>query len=222
MIKITAFRWVPPFAQGLVRDLRVRWVLEELGLPYETRLIGLEDRDSPAYRCQQPFGQVPLYEEQEESGETLTLFESGAIVMVLAERSEILLPAEPAARAKAIQWMFAALNSIEPHVVNLALASSFYANEEWAKLRTPSLRELVEKKLDALGSRIGDRLWLEGSFTAGDLLMVTVLRILRDTDLLDTHATLKAYRARGEARPAFQRALKAQMEPFPHHAPTGL
>lgn len=222
MIRVTAFRWVPPFAQGLVRDLRVRWALEELGLPYETRLIGLEDRDLPAYRCEQPFGQVPYYEEDQADGGTLCLFESGAIVLHLAERSDILLPTEPAARAKAIQWMFAALNSIEPHVVNLALASSVYANEEWAKLRRPSLRELVEKKLDALGSRIGDREWLEGRFTAGDLLMVTVLRILRDTDLLDTHATLKAYRARGEARPAFQRALAAQMEPFPHHAPKGL
>ncbi len=221
MIRVTAFRWVPPFAQGLVRDLRVRWALEELGLPYETRLIGMEDRDSVDYRRRQPFGQVPCFEEDQPDGKTLCLFESGAIVLHLAERSDALLPTDAAARAKAIQWMFAALNSIEPHVVNLALASSFYANEEWAKLRRPSLHELVAKKLDALGSRIGDHEWLEGRFTAGDLLMVTVLRILRDTDLLDTHATLKAYRARGEARPAFQRALAAQMEPFPRHVPKG-
>jgi glutathione S-transferase len=221
MIKVTAFRWVPPFAQGLVRDLRVRWALEELGLPYETKLIGFEDRDTPAYRCIQPFGQVPVYDEEEEGKAPLTLFESGAIVLHLAERSDLLLPADPAGRAKAIQWMFAAVNSIEPHVVNYVLASSFYANEEWAKLRRPSLRELVEKKLDALIARMGERDWLEGEFTAGDLMMVSVLRILRDTDLLERRWSLKTYCQRGEARPAFQRALAAQMEPFAKNGPPG-
>jgi glutathione S-transferase len=222
MIKVTAFRWVPPFAQGLVRDLRVRWALEELGLPYETRLIGFEDRDTPAYRRIQPFGQVPVYEEEEEGKEPLTLFESGAIVLHVAGRSDRLLPADPAGRAKAIQWMFAAVNSVEPHVVNYALATNFYANEEWAKLRGPSLRELVEKKLDALIARIGEREWLEGDFTAGDLMMVSVLRILRDTDLLERRWSLETYCRRGEARPAFQRALAAQMEPFAKNAPPGL
>jgi glutathione S-transferase len=219
MITVTAFRWVPPFAQGLVRDLRVRWALEELGLPYETRLIGFEDRDTPEYRRVQPFGQVPVYEEKDEGGEALTLFESGAILLHLAERSDLLLPADAAGRARATQWLFAALNSVEPHAVNYLLATSFYANEEWAKLRAPALRELVEKKLDALNARLGEREWLEGQFTAGDLMMVTVLRILRDTDLLDRRATLKAYRERGEARPAFRRALAAQMEPFAKNAP---
>jgi glutathione S-transferase len=219
MITVTAFRWVPPFAQGLVRDLRVRWALEELGLPYETKLIGFEDRDTPEYRHIQPFGQVPVYEEEGESGEDLTLFESGAILLHIAARSELLLPAEPAGRAKAVQWTFAALNSIEPHLINYFLATGVYANEEWAKLRAPALRELAEKKLDALNARIGEREWLEDRFTAGDLMMVTVLRILRDTDLLEKRWTLKSYRERGEARPAFQRALAAQMEPFAKNAP---
>jgi glutathione S-transferase len=219
MITVTAYRWVPPFAQGLVRDLRVRWALEEMGLSYETKLIGFDDRDTPAFRRIQPFGQVPVYEEQNESGETLTLFESGAIVLHIAGRSDKLLPADPVARAKATQWMFAALNSLEPHIVNYALATSFYANEQWSKLRQPSLRELVEKKLDALCARIGEREWLEGEFTAGDLLMVTVLRVLRDTDLLESRWTLDTYCKRAEARPAFQRALAAQMAPFGKNAP---
>jgi glutathione S-transferase len=221
MITVTAYRWVPPFAQGIVRDLRVRWALEELGLPYETKLIGFDDRDTPGFRRIQPFGQVPVYEEAEEGAAPLVLFESGAIVLHIAERSNLLLPADPAARARAIQWVFAALNSIEPHVVNYALAASFYANEEWAKLRRPSLRELVEKKLDALIARIGEREWLEGEFTAGDLMMVTVLRTLRDTDLLEQRWSLKTYCRRGEARPAFQRALAAQMEPFARNGPPG-
>jgi glutathione S-transferase len=217
MITVTAFRWVPPFAQGLVRDLRVRWALEETGQPYETRLIGFEDRDTPEYRRIQPFGQVPVYEEDGEE----PLFESGAILLHIAGRSDLLLPADPAARDKAVQWIFAALNSVEPHVQNYALAMSLYADEEWSKLRRPALRELLEKKLDAVAGRLGDRDWLEGAFTAGDLMMVTVLRILRSTDLIGGRPALQAYCARGEARPAFQRALAAQMAPFAENAPAG-
>jgi glutathione S-transferase len=220
MIRVTAFRWVPPFAQGLVRDLRVRWALEEAGLPYETRLIGFEDRDTPEHRARQPFGQVPAYEEEGETGaDTLELFESGAIVLHIAERSAALLPSDPAARARAVQWMFAALNSIEPHVQAFGLIAGFFKNEECAKLRRPSAQEMAEKRLDELAARLGEREWLDGQFTAGDLLMVSVLRILRETDLVSGRPTLAAYQARGDARPAFQRALAAQLAPFAENAP---
>ena len=218
-IRVSAFRWVPPFARGLVRDLRVRWALEEAGLPYEVRLIGPPDQGSDEYRRLQPFGQVPAYEEEGPDGARLELFESGAIVLHIAERSAALLPADPTERTRAIAWMFAALNSIEPHVQNLAAIDLFYADQEWAKLRRPGAVEMVEKRLADLEARLGDSEWLEGSFTAGDLLMVTVLRILRHTDLLAARPRLDAYRERGEARPAFRRALDAQMQVFEENAP---
>ena len=218
MIRVTAFRWVPPPAQGLVKDLRVRWALEELSLPYETRLIGMEDRDSPDYARLQPFGQVPVYEEVGENGQTLTLFESGAILQHIGERWG-LLPAELAARAEAIQWLFAALSSIEPWVQMYALAVGIFKDEDWAKLQRPWIQDLAEKRLDQLAARLGDREWLGDGFTVADVLMVTVLRILRSTDLLDSRPTLKAYRARGEARPAFQRALAAQLAVFAENEP---
>ena len=219
MIRVTAFRWVPPFAQGLVRDLRVRWALEEAGLPYETRLIGFEDRDTPEHRARQPFGQVPVYEEQEGDGPPFTLFESGAIVLHIAERSGSLLPRDPAARTRAIQWMFAALNSIEPHLQAFGFVAGPYKDEQWAKLRLPSAREMAEKRLDELAARLGEREWLEEEFTAADLLMVSVLRILRSSDLVASRPSLAAYQARGEARPAFERALAAQLAPFAENAP---
>ncbi|MDB5693939.1 MAG: glutathione S-transferase family protein [Alphaproteobacteria bacterium] len=219
MIRVSAFRWVPPFAQGLVRDLRVRWALEEAGLAYETLLIGFEDRGTPDYRALQPFGQVPAFEEEDEGGDRLALFESGAIVLHIAERSEVLLPRDPAARARAIPWMFAALNSIEQHVQAFALVAGFLKDEEWAKLRRPSAQEMAEKRLDELAARLGEREWLDDRFTAGDLLMTSVLRILRGTDLIAARPTLAAYQARGEARPAFQRALAAQLAPFAENAP---
>jgi len=221
MIRVTAFRWVPPFAQGLVRDLRVRWALEEAGLPYEARLIGLDERDSRAHRAHQPFGQVPVYEEEEEGGEPFVLFESGAIVLHIAERSEALLPRDPAGRARTVQWMFAALNTIEPHIQNFGFVAGPFKDEEWAKLRRPALQEMAEKRLDELAARLGGREWLEGDFTAGDLLMVSVLRILGSTDLVSSRPSLAAYQARGEARPAFQRALAAQCAPFAENAPEG-
>ena len=152
MIRITAFRWVPPFAAGLVRDLRVRWALEEAGIAYEERLIGQGDQDSPDYRAVQPFGQVPVLEE-----DGLTLFESGAILLHIGENSETLLPREAAARGHAIQWIFAAINSIEPPVQNLSLIDLFYPNEAWAKLRRPGAEQMVEKRLDALAGRLGSR-----------------------------------------------------------------
>jgi glutathione S-transferase len=216
MIRISAFSWVPPFAAGIVRDLRVRWALEEAGLAYEARLLDQGDQNAPEYRALQPFGQVPIYEE-----DGLTLFESGAILLHIGERSEVLLPRQTAERARAIQWVFAALNSIEPHVQNLALIDLFYANEEWAKLRRPGAATFVENRLDALSARLGSRDYLDSDrFTAGDLMMTTVLRNLRHTDLVEKRPSLAAYQARCEARPAFQKALADQLEPFGANAPT--
>jgi glutathione S-transferase len=214
MIRVTAFRWVPPFAQGLVRDLRVRWALEEAGLAYEERLIGPEDQASESYRDLQPFGQVPVYEE-----DGLTLFESGAIVLHVAERSEALMPSDPRARARSKTWMFAALNTIEPHVQNLAAIDLFYAQEEWAKMRRPGAVEMVKARLASLSRRLDGRDYLEDRFTAADLLMTTVLRFLRHTDLVKEIPALEAYRLRCEARPAFQKALADQLAPFAKNAP---
>jgi glutathione S-transferase len=215
MIKLTAFAWVPPFAAGLVRDLRIRWALEEAGIPYEEKLIQQGDQDQPDYRAIQPFGQVPVIEE-----DGLTLFESGAILLHIGERSEALLPRDPAAKARAVQWVFAALNSIEPHVQNLALIDLFYANEDWAKQRRPGAVEFLEKRLDAVVARLGDSDYLDSDrFTAGDLMMTTVLRILRHTDLVTKRPTLSAYQTRCEARPAFRKALADQIAPFERNAP---
>jgi glutathione S-transferase len=209
MIIVTAFKSVPPFAQGLVRDLRVRWALEEAGLRYEVKLLGDGDKDSDGYRAWQPFGQVPAYEEN-----GLKLFESGAIVLRIAERSENLLPGDPAARARAIEWLFAALNTIEPPIQNLAAIDLFYAGEEWAKLRRPDAEAAVKKRLGELAAALADKQYLDGPrFTAGDLMMATVLRILRHTDLV-SQTGLSHYLARCEARPAFQRALTGQMAGF--------
>jgi glutathione S-transferase len=210
MITISAFKWVPEFAQGQVRDLRARWALEEAGLPYRTRLLGQGDQDKPDYRALQPFGQVPILEEN-----GLVLFESGAIVLHIGERSEALLPAEPGARARATQWVIAALNSIEPYIMNVALIDLFYQNEEWAKLRRPGAVAFAQKRLAALSNALGDKPYLDGErFTAGDLMMATVLRILRHTDIVTSDPRLAAYLARCTARPAFQRALDAQLGDF--------
>lgn len=208
-VEVTAFRWVPPFARGLVRDLRVRWALEEAGLAYEARLIGPEDQGSESYRALQPFGQVPAYRE-----DGLDLFESGAIVLHVAEGSEALLPRDPRGRARAIVWMFAALNSVEPHVQHLAALDLFHADERWAKERRPGAVEIVSSRLAVLAERLRGRDYLEDRFTAGDLLMTTVLRILRHTDLVSKHTALDGYLRRCEARPAFQKALADQMAPF--------
>jgi glutathione S-transferase len=209
MITVTAYKWVPPFAQGLVRDFRARWALEEIGLPYRVNLIGHPDRLSPDHIGKQPFAQIPVYEE-----DGLTLFESGAIVLHIAEKSELLLPRDPAGRARAIQWIFAALNSIEHFVQDYVLLGAFYGNEEWAKLRQPSAREQLDGRLKKLSERLGDKEYLENRFTAGDLMMSSVLRILRSTDVLDAFPNLAAYRARCEERPAFQRAIAGQMGDF--------
>lgn len=216
MITITAFKWVPPFAEGLVRDLRARWALEEAGIPYATRLIGQEDKDTAEYRKMQPWGQVPVMED-----DGLVLFESGAIVQYIADKSgsEALMPRDPAGRAKATQWMYAALNSVEPHVSNLSNIDIFYPDQEWAKLRRPSQEEFTRMKLASLARRLGGREWLEDRFTAGDLMMISVLQNLRHTDIVTADPVLGPYVARGEARPAFQRALAAQIAPFKENAP---
>jgi glutathione S-transferase len=210
MITISAFKWVPELARGQVRDLRVRWALEEAGLPYETRLLEPGDQDKAEYRALQPFGQVPILEEN-----GLVLFESGAIVLHVGERSESLLPKDAGARARAIQWLIAALNSIEPHIMNVALLDFVYANEPWAKLRRPSAVEFVLRRLSALSKSLGDKPFLDGErFTAGDLMMSAVLRILRNTDIVSRDARLAAYLERCTGRPAFRRALEAQLGDF--------
>lgn len=210
MITISAFKWVPDFAQGQVRDLRVRWALEEAGLPYRTRLLGMGDQDRPDYRALQPFGQVPILEEN-----GFALFESGAIVLHIGERSETLLPSEPAARARATQWLIAALNSIEPFLMNVALIDLFYADQEWAKLRRPGAVEFAQKRLAGLSKALGDKPYLDGErFTAGDLMMAAVLRILDHTDIVRSDPCLAAYVERCTARPAFERALNAQLADF--------
>lgn len=210
MITISAFKWVPDFARGQVRDLRVRWALEEAGIPYKTRLIEQGDQDSPEYRALQPFGQVPVLED-----DGFVLFESGAIVLYIGERSETLLPKDVAARARATQWVIAALNSIEPHLMNVALIDLFYANEEWAKLRRPSAVEFAKRRLAGLSKSLGEKPYLDGErFTAGDLMMTAVLRILKHTDIVTSDKRLAAYIERCTARPAFKRALDAQMADF--------
>ncbi len=209
MIKLTAFRSVPPFAQGLVRDVRVRWALEEAGIPYQERLIGREDRATAAYRALQPFGQVPAIETDE-----LKLFESGAIVLHIAEGSEVLMPSDANGRARTRAWMFAALNSVEPPIQNLAGIDLFHAGEAWALARRPMVVEAVQMRLMALEAWLGDRDYLENRFTAGDLLMTTVLRVLRHTDIVPGRPALKAYQQRCEARPAFQKAMADHLKPF--------
>lgn len=210
MITISAFKWVPDFAQGQVRDLRARWALEEAGLPYRTRLLEQGDQDKTDYRSLQPFGQVPIFEEN-----GFVLFETGAIVLHIGERSEALLPQDAAARARATQWLIAALNSIEPFVANVALIDLFYANEEWARLRRPGAVEFLQKRLSALSGSLGDKPYLDGDrFTAGDLMMTTVLRILKHTDIVTSDERLAAYVERCTARPAFRRALEAQLGDF--------
>ena len=207
MITISAFHWVPPFAQGQVRDLRVRWALEEAGLPYKARLLEQGDQDKPDYRALQPFGQVPIFEEDGH-----VLFETGAIILHIGERCEALLPKDASARARATQWLIAALNSIEPFIMNVALIDIFYADQEWAKLRRPSAVEFARRRVGALANALGDKPYLDGaSFTAGDLMMATVLRIM---PALADDPRLTAYVARCTSRPAFKRALDAQMGDF--------
>lgn len=208
MITISAFEWVPDFAQGQVRDLRARWALEEAGLSYRSRLLAQGDQDKPEYRAIQPFGQVPIFEE-----DGFTLFETGAIVLHIGQRSETLLPKDSAGRAHATQWLIAALNSIEPFVMDVARIDLFYKDQDWAKLRRPGAVEFAHRRLGGLSKALGDKPYLDGDrFTAGDLMMTTVLRIM--PELTNEHANLAALVQRCTARPAFQRAYDAQMGDF--------
>jgi len=215
-IEITAFQWVPEFAQGVVRDLRARWALEEAGLDYRVRL--LSQPRPPEYIQEQPFDQVPCF-----SDGTVKIFESGAIVQYIGEQSEALLPKDPQGRYRAIQWTYAALNSVEPAILNLLLIDVFFKGEEWASLRRPGAEEFTKLKLKRVSDWLGDKQWLEGdSFTIGDLMMITTLRFLRHTDLVAQIPNLDAFLKRGEARPAFQRALADQLATFREHQPEGV
>src|SRR5215212_5717094 len=215
-IEITAFRWVPEFAQGVVRDLRARWALEEAGLDYRVRLLG-QERPSD-YLKEQPFDQVPTLREGD-----VQIFESGAIAQYIGEKSETLLPIDKRERFRAIQWTYAALNSVEPAILNLLLIDIFFAGEEWAKLRRPGAEDFTKLKLKRLSDWLGDKQWLEGDrFTIGDLIMITTLRFLRHTDLVAGFDNLAAFVKRGEARPAFQRALADQLATFREHQPEGV
>lgn len=208
-ITITAFERSPDRGNGLARDMRVRWALEEAGQPYEVRLLSFQAMKQPGHLALQPFGQIPTYEEGD-----LVLFESGAIVFHIAERHGGLLPADADARARAIAWMFAALNTVEPPVFDRALARILERDQPWYEQRLQALEDTIRKRLDALSGRLGDADWLDGAFSAGDLLMITVLRRLQGSDLLAEHPNIAAYVARGEARPAYQRAFAAQAAVF--------
>jgi glutathione S-transferase len=212
-IEITAFAWVPEFAQGIVRDLRARWALEEAGLDYRVRLFG---QQRPAdYLLEQPFDQVPCF-----SDGTVKIFETGAIVQYIGEKTEVLLPRDPQGKYRAIQWTYAALNSVEPAFLNLLLVDIFYKDEEWAKLRRSGAADFAKQKLKRVSDWLGDKQWLEGDrFTVGDLVMVTVLRFLRHTDLVAGFPNLDAYVKRGEARPAFKQALTDQLAAFAANQP---
>jgi len=213
-IQLTAFRLVPPFAQGYVRDLRVRWALEEAGLPYEVTLVDAQVQASASYRRWQPFGQVPAHKD-----DTVEMFESGAIVLHIAARSEALAPRDEAGRARAMTWVIAALNSIEPHAQNLVHLDAFPAGEAWTQERRPQAEAMLNQRLAALSAWLGGKDYLEGRFTAGDLIMTTVLRELVDGGALARFPSLDAYRRRCEARPAFGRALEGQMQTFRENAP---
>ena len=212
-IEITAFRWVPEFAQGVVRDLRVRWALEEAGLDYRVRLLGQER--PPEYLQEQPFDQVPCFSDGE-----VRIFESGAIVQYIGEQSEALLPRDPQGKYRAIQWTYAALNSVEPAILNLLLIDIFYTGEEWAKLRRPGAEDFAKLKLKRVSDWLGDKQWLEGDrFTIGDLMMVTVAALPAPHRPGRRIPQPRRLLKRGEARPAFQRALADQLADFAANQP---
>ena len=212
LVEITAFRWVPDFAAGLVRDLRARWALEEARLDYRVRLL---DQQRPEdYLLEQPFDQVPCFKDGK-----VAIFETGAIVQYVGEQSEVLLPRDPQGRFRAIQWSYAALNSVEPAITKLVLIDIFHMAEEWARLARPSAEEFAKLKLKRVSDWLDGNEWLEDRFTIGDLMMVTVLRNLRHTGLVAGFPNLKAYVERGEARPAFQRALADQLATFAANQP---
>ena len=205
-ITITAFERSPDGGKGLARDTRVRWALEEVGQPYEVRLVSFRALKEAAHLALSPFGKIPTYEEGD-----LVLFETGAIVFHIAERHAGLLPEDGHARARAIAWMFAALNTVEPPILEFANARLLESDKPWSQERLPLVADRVRDRLKQLSARLGDAEWLEGAFSAGDLMMVSVLLRLRASGILDEFPNLAAYVARGEARPAYQRAFAAQL-----------
>ena len=213
---ITAFERSPDRGRGLARDMRVRWALEEVGQPYDVRLVSFSDMKEPAHRRLHPFGQIPTFEEGE-----LALFESGAIVFHIAEHHAGLLPDDPNARSRAISWMFAAVNTVEPPIVELGMATLVERDKTWYAERQPILEERVRVRLGELSSRLGNADWLDDAFTAGDLLMVTVLRRLDGSGLVEKYPNLSAYVARGEARLAYKRAFEDQLAVFTGKPPPG-
>lgn len=212
--EVTAFRWVPDFAQGLVRDLRIRWALEEIGRPYRVRLLDALNPRPAEYFQEQPFGQVPAFRDDQ-----VQLFESGAILIHLAIEEERLLPMDRNQRMRAVAWMIAALNSVEPMIFELISIDIFNRGQAWTRERRPQVIEKIEARLKLLADALGDKEWFEGRFTIGDLMMVSVLRNLRHTDLVAGQPRLAAFVARGEARPAFQRALNDQLSVFNENQP---
>ncbi len=212
---ITAFEQSPDRGKGLARDMRVRWALEEVGQPYEVRLVSFNAMKAPAHRALHPFGQIPTYEEGD-----LALFESGAIVFHIAESHAGLLPENANARARATAWMFAALSTVEPPILDLVTAKFLEGDKSWAEQRLPLVKDRIRDRLGDLSRRLGDADWLDGAFSAGDLMMVGVLVRLKVSGLLDEHPNLAAYVARGEARPAFKRAFDAQLAVFNGKPPT--
>jgi len=212
--EVTAYRWVPGFAQGLVRDLRVRWALEEIGRPYRVRLLDVTKPRPEEYFSEQPFGQVPAYRDEE-----VQLFESGAILIHLAISEERLLPFERAPRMRAIAWLIASLNSLEPAIFPLLMINVFNKGEPWTEGARPAFTERLRSRLKCMSDALGDKEWLEERFTIADLMLVTVLRQLRGGKVLDEFPNLKALIARGEARPAFQRAIADQLADFSENEP---
>jgi glutathione S-transferase len=206
---ITAFEHSPDGGKGLARDIRVRWALEEVGQPYQVRFLSFAAMKEEAHLALQPFGQIPTYEEN-----GLTLFESGAIVFHIAEHHPGLMPAEAKARARAVTWLFAALNTIEPPILELQTARWLEGDKSWYAARLPLVQERIRERLGPLSARLGDGEWLDGAFSAADLMMVSVLLRLRPSGLLDEFPTLAAYVARGEARPAYRRAFDDQLAAF--------
>jgi len=213
-VEITAFRWVPDFAAGLVRDLRIRWALEEIGRPYRVRLLDATNPRPSEYFLEQPFGQVPAYRDGE-----VQLFESGAILIHLGLSDDRLLPSDPNGRGRAIAWLIAALNSVEPAILQLLAIDIFNRGQDWAKQRRPQVVELLETRLRNLSEALGEREWFEDRFTIGDLMVVAVLRQLRHTDIVSKFPNLEALVARAQARPAFERALADQLSVFQQHQP---
>jgi glutathione S-transferase len=215
-ITITAFERSPDGGKGLARDTRVRWALEEVGQPYEVRLVSFRAMKEPAHRALHPFGQIPTYEDGD-----LALFETGAIVFHIAEHHAGLLPKDANPRARAITWMFAAVNTVEPPILDLTTARILEGDKPWSKERLPLVLDRIRDRLDQLSGRLGDADWLDGGFSAGDLMMVSVLLRLKSSGILDEYPSLASYVARGEARPAYQRAFDAQLAVNTGKPPSG-